>query len=106
MRTMQLTYQARETPDAAASTLLSRDEIDAIILLRRPQKFGVGDDPPLGTTVRWIAEIGGFTNKSKATHPGKVVVGRGLDKIATAVQLLAVLRTPQPEAKEKRRGQR
>jgi hypothetical protein len=102
MRTLQLTNQGRETPDAPASTLLTRDEIDAIILLRRPKGYAVGDEPPLGLTVRWIAEIGGFTNKSKATHPGKIVVGRGLDRIASAVELLATLREPAPTRRKAR----
>jgi hypothetical protein len=92
MRTLQLTFQARTTPEMSADELLSRDEIDAIILLRKPKGYATGDTPALGITVRWIAEIGGFTNKGKSVHPGKIVVARGLDRIAAAVELLGALR--------------
>jgi hypothetical protein len=100
MRTLQLTLQARTTPEIPADELLSRDEIDAVILLRKPKGYAVGDTPALGITVRWIAEIGGFTNKGKKVHPGKIVVGRGLDRIATAVELLTALRPAKKKAKK------
>jgi len=102
MRTLQLTYQARETPEAPADELLSRDEIDAVILLRRPTGYGVGDVPTLGKVVRWIAEIGGFMNHGKLAPPGKLVVGRGLNRIAAAVELLRVLREPPKKSKATR----
>lgn len=100
MRTLQLTYQARNAPEMPADQLLSRDEIDAIILLRKPNGYAVGDTPGLGITVRWIAQIGGFTNKGKKVHPGKIVVGRGLDRIAAAVELLRTLRPAKKKAKK------
>jgi len=100
MRTLQLTFQARATPEMPADELLSRDEIDAVILLRKPKGYAVGDTPALGTTIRWIAEIGGFTNKGKSVQPGKLVVGRGLDRIAAAVDLLSALRPAKKKSKK------
>ena len=102
MRTLQLTYQARETPEAPADEMLSRDEIDAAILLREPKGYTVGDVPPLGLAVRWIAEIGGFMNHGKDAPPGKLVVGRGLDRIAGAVTVLEAQRRLKSKPKVKR----
>jgi len=99
MRTLQITQQARSTPEMPADQLLTRDEIDVIILLRKPKGYGAGDVPTLGKVVRWIAEIGGFTNKGSKAHPGKIVVGRGLNRIAAAVELLGALRGPKTKGK-------
>ena len=62
-----------ENRGVSADDLVSRDEINinAVILRRKPRGFAVGDPPTLGITVRWIAEIGGFTNKGTKVHPGK-----------------------------------
>lgn len=102
MRTLQLTYQARSTPTMPADELLTRDEIDAVILLRRPKGVRVGHVPTLSQAVRWIAEIGGFMSHGKDSPPGKVTVGRGLDRIAAAVELLRALRGPTKKGRSKR----
>ncbi len=80
MRTLQLTYQARETPEAPGDEMLSRDEIDAAIPLREPKGYTVGDVPPLGLAVRWIAEIGGLTNHCKRRAAGQA---RGRSRIGS-----------------------
>lgn len=102
MRTLQLTYEARSRPTLPADELLTRDEIDAIILLRKPAGFAVGQVPTLGQAVRWIAEIGGFMSHGKDAPPGKVTVGRGLDRIAAAVELLRALRRPTEKGRAKK----
>lgn len=106
MRTLQLTHQARSQPELPADELLTRDEIDAVILLRKPRGYAVGAVPTLGQAVRWIAEIGGFMSHGKDSPPGKVTVGRGLDRIASAVELLQTLREPKKKGRAKRREQR
>lgn len=106
VQTLHLMQQSRATPQAPASTELSRDQIDAVILLRQPHGYAVGADPPLGLAVRWIAEIGGFTNKSKATLPGKIVIGRGLERIEGAAIVLGAMRKTEKTGVKARRGQR
>ncbi len=98
MRALQLTQQARVEPESPADTMLRRSEIDTIILLRKPKGYKRGDTPSLGLAVRWLAEIGGFTNKSKKTPPGMIVVARGLDNIALAVQLLEGIESSENKA--------
>jgi hypothetical protein len=88
-RATRLTYLARETPEVAATQELSRWEIDAVIVLRRPKDVSRGATPTLAEVVRWIADIGGYTGKSSGGPPGSSVIGRGLAKVellATALK--------------------
>jgi hypothetical protein len=80
-RATRLTYLARETPEVAATQELSRWEIDAAIVLRRPKDVSRGATPTLAQAVRWIADLGGYTGKSSGGPPGPTVVGRGLAKV-------------------------
>lgn len=89
-RAMHLTYQARETPDVPATDELTRFEIDAIIVLRKPKDARLGDTPTLGQAVRWIADLGGYVGPWNGP-PGPKVIGRGLaDVLAGAKALEAV----------------
>lgn len=88
-RATRLTYLARETPYIAATQELSRWEIDAAIVLRRPKDVARGTTPTLAEAVRWIADLGGYTGKSSGGPPGPTVIGRGLAKVellATALK--------------------
>jgi hypothetical protein len=88
-RATRLTYLARETPDVAASEELSRYEIDAAIVLRKPKDVARGAKPTLAEAVRWIADLGGYTGKSSGGPPGPTVIARGLAKVellATALK--------------------
>ena len=88
-RATRLTYLARETPEVEATQELSRWEIDAAIVLRRPKNVSRGATPTLAEAVRWIADLGGYTGKSSGGPPGATVIGRGLAKVellATALK--------------------
>ncbi len=106
VRTLRLTYLARTEPETPSDVEFSRDEIDAILLLRKPHGYQMGDTPPIGILVRWIAEYGGLTNKSKKTHPGKLVIARGLNRLAPAVEVMQALRNGKEKAPRARRGER
>lgn len=93
MRALRLSRLARTQPALPASQELTRDEIDATILLRRPAGYKPGDTPTLGEVVRWIADEGGYTGKSSGGPPGKIVIGRGLERIRVAAEVLERLRT-------------
>ena len=88
-RISRLTYLAREKPDQPSETEFSQDEIDATILLRRPPTWKPGQKPTLGRLVGWIAELGGYTGKSSGGPPGATVIGRGLERVKIAAELLA-----------------
>lgn len=87
MRVERLKYLARATPDAPASEELSQPEIDAIIALKKPKGYKLGDMPTIGLAVRWIADLGGYTGRSSGGPAGSIVIGRGLAWIAPAVVL-------------------
>lgn len=94
MRIQRLTHLARTDPDAPATIELSRAEIDAAILLRKPKGVQRGKTPTIAEVVRWIADLGGFmgpspANKTAKRQPGAIVIGRGLDYIAPVATLLA-----------------
>ena len=87
MRVERLKYLARTEPEAPATALLHQDEIDTLIVLRRPKGFAIGQVPSLALAVKWIAELGGYTGKSSGGPPGAIVIARGLYSIALAVQV-------------------
>lgn len=80
-RAIQLTHQARQTPQAPALDWLSRWEIDAAVTLLRPKGVSLGAAPSLLQAVHWIAEIGGWAGKYSRKPPGPTVVGRGLERV-------------------------
>jgi len=92
MRIERLKYLARTDPQAPATVELHQDEIDTLIVLRRPQGFEIGDVPPIGLAVRWLADLGGYTGKSSGGPPGSIVIARGLYSIALAVQVYRTMR--------------
>jgi hypothetical protein len=68
-----------------------KSEIDALIVLKKPRSYSRGDVPPIGLAVRWLADLGGYTGKSSGGPPGAIVIGRGLKRIDSAVQVLEIL---------------
>jgi hypothetical protein len=80
----QLKHLARNSPTTPASSLLSREEIDALIAVRRlhtiPNEppFKPGDDPPVSVVERWLADLGGYMHSPHRSRPGTVVLTRGL----------------------------
>ncbi len=92
LRIERLKYLARNRPEAPADVDLNRDELDAIIVLSRTTEYAAGDTPPIGTVVRWIANLGGYTGKSSGGPPGTVVLARGLQRLGPAAQLVGIQR--------------
>lgn len=83
-RAMRLTHQARATPDAPATTELSKLELEALIALRQPKNLG-DRVPTLSEAVRWIAELGGYAGPWNGP-PGQITVGRGLHDLLVAAR--------------------
>lgn len=92
-----LTQKSRETPEAAATEYLSRAQLDATIVLLQPKGWEPGQTPSLALAVRWIAQIGGFV-ASNSGPPGKVTVGRGLERVNIAVLALTNARSRRKKA--------
>jgi hypothetical protein len=83
-RAMRLTHQARKTPDAPASTELTKLELEALIALRQPKNLP-DREPTLGEAVRWIADLGGYIGPRNGP-PGAIVIGRGLHDVLVAAK--------------------
>jgi len=95
MRIERLKYLSRQSPQLPATVELSRYEIQALILLKRKQKKRTeqvpNTMPAIGQATIWIAELGGYTGKSSGGPPGSITIGRGLEKVRAAADVLEML---------------
>jgi Transposase DNA-binding/Transposase Tn5 dimerisation domain len=95
-RIERLKHLSRAHPEQPATVLFSQVEIDAVLLLRRSRgrkvPYEPGQVPTLGELTRWIADLGGYMGSKNSKPPGTVVLQRGLERVATAAQLLAELK--------------
>jgi hypothetical protein len=99
---------SRSSPEVPATDCFSQDEIDAVILLRskdRPLPYRAGDVPTLGEVTRWVADLGGYMGSKNSPPPGATVLARGLERIETAAQVLALQRQSGSEPGPGRSGQ-
>jgi hypothetical protein len=88
MRILRLTYLARTTPEMPATVELEPEQVEAVILLRKPKGVKRKQIPSIGTVVQWLAELGGYTGKSSGGPPGAQVIARGLRRIEPVVEIL------------------
>jgi len=93
MRVERLKQLAREQPTLPASTELSKNEIEALILLKRKYKKRTEEIPDSMPTIAqatlWIAELGSYTGKSSGGPPGSITIGRGLERVLMAAEGIA-----------------
>jgi hypothetical protein len=94
-RIERLKHLARNEPETPASVELSKVEIEALKLLKLRQKSRVevipDGMPSIAMAVRWLADLGGYSGNSNAGPPGSTVIGRGVAKLATAVEILEAI---------------
>lgn len=93
-RTVKLCRLARTQPELPASQEFSESEIEALVLLSRkrrsPKKL---KELSLSEAVDLLARVGGYAGaKSSGGPPGPTTVARGVEKMASAAQILALLR--------------
>ncbi len=88
MRILLLTYFARHRPDEPAEVELTRNEIDAAILVSETKKFRRGAKLTIAQAVQLIAQCGGYVGKSSGGPPGALVIARGLQHIQTVAKFL------------------
>jgi hypothetical protein len=90
-RIERLKHLSRTTPDLPATEELTRSELIALVLLKRRRKKAnevIPDHPTISDATRWIAELGGYTGKSSGGPPGTITIGRGLERLAAATELV------------------
>jgi hypothetical protein len=94
-RVERLKHLARTEPDKRASVELSTIEIRALKLLKQRYKSRVevipDGMPTIGQAVRWLADLGGYSGNSNAGPPGAITIGRGMEMLAPAVEILEAL---------------
>jgi Transposase Tn5 dimerisation domain len=94
-RIERLKQLARTKPDLPATEELAEHEVEALVLLKQKRKkktetipTGV---PTIAQAVQWIAELGGYTGKSSGGPPGSATIGRGLERLAPAAEMVRIL---------------
>jgi hypothetical protein len=94
-RIERLKHLARTEPETPASVELTKVEVEALKLLKLRQKSRVevipDGTPSIAMAVRWLADLGGYSGNSNAGPPGSIVIGRGMTKLATAVEILEAI---------------
>ncbi len=94
LRVERLKHLARTEPNLPAVTELTTHELQAIAALKLVTNpgFTLPDAPTIGDTVRWIAEIGGYTGaKNSGGPPGSMTISRGLQRIRPMAEALAAM---------------
>lgn len=76
-----LTYQARLTPDAPCSTVLTPLQWQALFAFRQRTLRLPSAPPSLRQAIRWIAQLGGFMGRKGDGHPGVKVLWRGWSRL-------------------------
>lgn len=95
MRIERLKYLARNEPETPASVEFTRNEIDAVIVLRRPAGYHRGETPSIAQVVRWVADLGGYIGPSNGP-PGAKVISRGLQRVEPVALALLYLDQEKP----------
>jgi hypothetical protein len=95
-RIERLKHLARTTPDQPASAELTDEEIHVLVALARRIKKRAEPVPSESLTIasalEWIARLGGYTGKSSGGPPGSITIGRGLERLQTAVEGVRAVR--------------
>lgn len=75
------TFLARTDPDAPASTILAKHELDALYTFLHKHPLPPSLTPTVHQAVRWIAQLGGFLNRKRDGEPGVTVIWRGWQRL-------------------------
>jgi Transposase DNA-binding/Transposase DDE domain len=98
-RAERLRLLARTQGDRPALIDLTEHEIKALILLKkrhRARNEVIRDVmPSIAQATLWVAELGGYTGKSSGGPPGAITIRRGLERLAPAAEMLAIVQEGQ-----------
>lgn len=96
-RIERLKALSRTQPDRPATTAFSQDELEALRMekeqTKRRNEVLPRGTPTLAQAVLWVAEMGGYTGKSSGGPPGSITIGRGLERLSIAANVLKQLRS-------------
>lgn len=86
-----LTYQARLTPDAPCSAVLTPTEWQALFAFTQRTTRLPASPPSLRQATRWIAQLGGFLGRKGDGDPGLKVLWRGWLRLQDIAQTWSLL---------------
>jgi len=89
---MQLTYQSRQTPDASCEVVLSRQQWEALYMLKFKTNKLPKQPPSLQDATKWLAQMGGYLGRKSDGPPGLKTVWLGYESLLQAVALYEVLK--------------
>jgi hypothetical protein len=85
LRVLRLTYLARQPPDAAATTVVSPRELEALTLYRTAHGLPTPARLTVGQLLPRLASLGGYTGGARRL-PGPKVLGRALHFLDTLAE--------------------
>lgn len=88
VRLMYITYVARARPEAPATEVFSRDDIEALHLRLKKAPPPPEHPPTLRAVVRMIGGLGGHLGRKCDGEPGIIVLWRGLTRLYEDVEML------------------
>ena len=89
---MQLTYQSRQTPDVSCEVVLSRQQWEALYMLKFKINKLPKDPPTLLEATRWLAQMGGHLGRKSDGPPGLKTVWLGYEALLQAVALYDIIK--------------
>jgi len=92
-RAEHLKHLSRSESERNAELELTRDEIDAAIILTETTRYHIGDTLNLQQAVWLIAQVGGYMNRRSDGPPGAQTIARGLRDVAAGAAALAAARS-------------
>jgi hypothetical protein len=85
-----LTYQARLTPDAPCTVVLSTPQWQALYAFIHRSSRLPAQPPSLHQATRWIAQLGGFLGRKTDGDPGLKVLWRGWSRLQDIVHTWSI----------------
>lgn len=89
-----LTYQARQSPDAACTVAFQPAEWQALYAFIHRSSAIPQTPPSLRQAVRWLAHLGGFLGRKGDGDPGVKVLWRGWTRLQDIVQTYSLFSPP------------
>ena len=102
-RLLQITYQARKTPEICCVEILPSLPWEVLHRATHPRQQPLQKPPSLEEAVRWIARLGGFLDRKGDGHPGVKTLWRGwrrLEELAAGYHLALAKATGPPASND------
>ena len=93
-RLLWLTYQARETPEAPCTVVLSDSEWQSLYAATHRTTVLPDRPPNIRIAILWIAQLGGFLGRKHDGDPGLKVLWRGFRRLEDLTTMWELLHSP------------